>query len=228
MKFLSLFTILFISANAFAGHDQLQIVQNLSRDVLRLTTQNAQSLSESELVQVTYNLRQAKKLLKGDDVRPNYPGPIDNGRPGTYGQRVCSAENTYTYQETFQRIKQFAYSSTGLNLSSQESINYALDWSTKYPCAVAETFISRFVLLKNFAYSSTGLNYSSLEAKDYALAKLHFLCPGVDIASEYRKHYEFAYSSRGLNYSSLQARDYAQPRAERVALTCPSSLVSRF
>lgn len=183
-------------------------------------TANIQKMSSSDLQQVNRLLKEVSAVSQGQQ-RPGpmpMPNPVPAPRPRP--QVSCSEDRTGKFQSTFVYIKEFAYSSEGLNYSSTAATSYATQWTNRYPCSLAETFAFDFKRLKNFAYSSEGLNLSSSGAIAYAQANINNMCPDVNFEAIFKRSYDFAYSSEGLNMSSSAAVAYAKPIMEEKALRC--------
>ena len=174
-------------------------------------------MDETEILEATRSLRSIKRLARGRGQGPGRDRPTPQGP--TYPREIPCAQD-YRFQETFIKIKAFAYSGEGYNYSSSAATSYATNWTNTYSCDLADKYISDFKRIKNFAYSGSGLNLSSSGAISYANSMIQKLCQGVNFEQIYQRDYNFAYSGSGLNLSSSGARAYAQPRMEAQAFVC--------
>lgn len=221
MKLLSLLvaSALIFTANAQSNSSRMQNeleAKRLSIQMRTLVENNVDRLDDRELNQVLRNLERAKDLLLGRVSPPPAPNPIPVPQP----RRVCEFAPVEIYQATFMQIKNFAYSSSGLDLSSQAATAFATEWMQRYSCEDANRFISLFGRLKNFAYSSSGLDMSSAEALNYSKNGINRLCEGFAFEAEYKNLYNFAYSTGGLDLSTTAAREYARARVEPQMFSC--------
>lgn len=133
----------------------------------------------------------------------------------------CVSDDPSLMAATFAKVKDFAYSGSGLNYSSSDATAYAQWWVQKYPCGSATGYIADGKRLKDYAYGGRGLNLSSGDAATYTRAKLETRClPNVDYVGESKKHYDFAYSGSGLNMSSRDASEYTRAKMEAQFLSC--------
>ena len=210
MRTLTIVVTLFMSMSLFAQNRNrqetraLKLIDNLQRNATEV-----RYLNDASLRSLLQNLRQAKNILEGRN-----PGP--DPRPGA----VCAQNRNGDFHATFSKIKSFAYSTSGIDLSSNESTQYAQEWTNTYPCNVADEFITNFKRLKKFAYSTSGLDMSSSESVDFAKNKIERFCSNYQLESEFKRHYDFAYSTRGLDLSSSESREYAANQVDRFAFTC--------
>lgn len=225
MKLITIIAMLF----AFGAHAQshqprseLELeAKKLSLQMKILVERNVDRLDERDLQQLVRTLDRAKGILLGQNPGPG-PGP---GPLPPVPRFTCDRASTAEYQNTFTKIKGFAYSSSGLDMSSAAATNFAQDWATKYDCADADRFISLFGRLRNFAYSTSGLDMSSAAAVNYASNGIDRLCENYAFESEFKNLYNFAYSTSGLDLSSAAARNYASQRVEPQMFQCrPFSL----
>tara|TARA_R110000868_G_scaffold269233_2_gene528595 strand:+ start:683 stop:1351 length:669 start_codon:yes stop_codon:yes gene_type:complete len=217
MKFLSLIALLF----AFSAHAQSRATleteaKKLSMQMKILVERNVDRLDERELTKLVRTFERAKDILMGRDTGPG-PGPFP---PVPTPRFTCDRAPVSVYQATFSQIKDFAYSSTGLDLSSSAAINYAHDWVAKYTCEDLDLFKTLFVRLKNFAYSSAGLDLSASAAINYASSGVDSVCADYAFEQEFKGLYDFAYSTRGLDMSASAAREYARQRVEPNMFRC--------
>ena len=173
--------------------------------------ENIQAMPERDLRRTEKLLEKVRLSALGmDSDEPNYPQPT----------LVCAQEGVDRYQQSFLKIKNFAYSSQGLNLTTDGAVSFATTWTKLQPCSYADKFIVDFGRIKNFAYSSQGLNMTNDGAVNYAKAMVARICANVPFEQIFSKHYNFAYSSSGLNMTSENARRYAQPKTEAEAFIC--------
>lgn len=187
-------------------------LQNARRD-LRL---NLQRMTDRDLRQVE------RKLLDVSDIANGYvnpgptptPNPYPNPIPTPYPTLSCAREGTTTFQNTFVKIKNFAYNVA--NQSSSDSVSYATNWTNKYPCYVADKFIQDYTRIKNHAYNA--MNKSSMDSIMYAEKMVSRLCTQVAFEQIFNQHKNFAYNT--LNMSSMDSVNYATPKMEAEAFYC--------
>ncbi|HLE10334.1 MAG: hypothetical protein A2504_04445 [Bdellovibrionales bacterium RIFOXYD12_FULL_39_22] len=154
---------------------------------------------------------------------PPYPYPGPNPGPGPYHPpmlRVCAQDSVDQMQAAFTKIKAFAYSTSGLDLTSSGAADFATTWNDRYPCVVADEYIADFQKIKTFAYSTRGLDMNTNGAIEYASRNIEKLCDNFDLEGEFRKHYDFAYSTSGLDMTSSNAIEYARGKIEPRAFSC--------
>ncbi|MCP4911750.1 MAG: hypothetical protein GY909_01425 [Oligoflexia bacterium] len=213
MKSLTIILTLFMSMSLFAQNRNrqetraLKLIDNITRNA-----NEVRYLDDMALRSLLQNLRQAKSILDG-----GAPGPVP---PRPRPIAVCSQNRNGDYHATFSKIKSFAYSTSGIDLSSSESTQYAGEWTNTYPCHVADEFITNFKRLKKFAYSTSGLDMSSSESVQYAKNKIERFCSSYELEAEFKRHYQFAYSTGGLDLSASESREYAINQVDRFAFTC--------
>lgn len=208
MKFV-LICILF-GFNSLAQDRQVQRVVDLASQVERLTFAKASSLDQDQLRALTLSLRESMKILSGRD-----DGRDDDRRDRN---RFCSTEPNY--QDVFEKVKFFAYVGSGLNYSSSNATNFALDLTRSNSCADSLTLIENMQVLKDFAFSLNGLNYGISASINFALEKARVLCMNSDFQNQFKIEYDRAYSPRGMNMSSEAARRYAYDKIEAMAFSC--------
>lgn len=223
MKFLVL-TLVMVSA-AFAQDRSMleERALDMAQKVERLTRENVRDLTQEELRDLLESFRKSLQVLRQTDVGPGprpHPRPHPRPWPRPRPVVVCENDSADALQAAFKVIKDWAYSSAGLDMSSSGALDYAKEWTAKYPCEIANQYVADFKLLKDFAYASSGLDMSSSGAMSYAKEKIGSFCSGYDLASEFKKHYDFAYSSTGLDMSSSGARKYATEKIEAAAFSC--------
>lgn len=220
MKFIIALTLAFPLLASAQGRPELesQLTSEL-REVNLAIKENLQFMDENEILEATRSLRSIKRLARGRGQGPGRDRPIPQGPTNPYPREIpCSQD--YRFQETFVKIKAFAYSGDGYNYSSSGATSYATNWTNTYSCDLADKYISDFKRIRSFAYSGSGLNLSSSGAVSYAASMISKLCQGVNFEQIYQRDYNFAYSGSGLNMSSSGARAYAQPRMEAQAFVC--------
>ena len=179
-------------------------LQNARRE-LRL---NIQRMSDRDLIQVERKLQDVASIAAaGYNPAPN---PI----PTPYPTMVCANEGTTTFQNTFVKIKNFAYNI--VNQTSSGSVTYATNWTNKYPCYLADKFIQDFTRIKNHAYNA--MNMTSSGSVDYAERMVSRLCPNVPFEQIFNQHKNFAYNT--LNMTSSGSVQYATPKMEAEAFYC--------
>jgi len=215
MKFITalLFAMPLISfAQTFSQREMLEERLLLSlKSARQAVLENVQAMPERDLRRTEKLLEKVRLAALGiDSDEPNYPMPT----------MVCAREGVDRYQQTFLKIKNFAYSSQGLNLTNEGALNYATNWTTQQPCSYADKFIVDFTRIKNFAYSSQGLNMTNENAVNYTKTMVPRICANISFEQIFSKHYNFAYSSQGLNMTTENARRYAQPKAEAEGFVC--------
>ncbi len=151
------------------------------------------------------------------------PRPVPTPMPMPIPPRgiACSQDLPNAYQATFQRIKSFAYSSGGLNMTDQGATNFALDWTNRRSCGEADSYLRRVATLREFAYSTAGLDMTSDGARNFALENESRVCvDDTSFISEFKQHYQFAYSPSGLNMTSQGARNYAWGKIQPKFFVC--------
>lgn len=223
ITFLAVLMSFSVMAQPFQNRADLEAeAKRLSVQMKILVDRNVDRLDERDLTKLVRTLERSKDILLGRDTNPG-PGPGPGPIP--VPRYTCDRANPSDFQSTFVKIKNFAYSSSGLDMSSAAATNFAQDWSTRYACADADRFISIFTRLKNFAYSTSGLDMSSAASVGYAEQGVNNLCENYNFEAEFKNLYNFAYSTSGLDLSSAAARDYARQRVEPQMFQCrPFSL----
>ncbi len=225
MKIISLLALM-LSFSALAQPYQNRFdleaeAKKLSLQMKILVDRNVDRLDDRDLTKLVRTLERSKDILLGRDTNPG-PGPFP---PIPAPRYTCERASMQDYQATFVKIKDFAYSGSGINLSTSGATAYAADWVRKYACEDASRFIATYIRLKNFAYSGSGLNLSSSGAVSYANEGIDQVCENYSFEQEFKSLYDFAYSGRGLNMSSSAAISYARQRVEPQMFQCrPFSL----
>ncbi len=192
---------------------------SITRQALR---ENIHRMSEGDLRRANALLKNVEDIARGvSDPGPRpQPQPQPQPRPRPRQRQVCAQEDAGTFQSTFVRIREMAYSSTGLNYLNNDAIQFATEWTNNNPCFKADEYIQTITRLKMFAYSSTGLNYLASPATSFALEKEAIFCSHYPLETEFTRHYTFAYSATGLNMLATPARLYAMQQIEREAFSC--------
>ena len=188
-------------------------LQNARRE-LRL---NIQRMSERDLIQVERKLQEVESIARGGGYNPGpipNPNPYPTPYPTPYPQLSCAQEPTQVYQQTFIKVKNFAYNI--VNRTSSDSVAYATNWTNKYPCNLADKFIRDFTRIKNHAYNN--MNQTSSMSVEYAERMVSRVCDGVPFEQIFNQHKIFAYNT--LNMTSSQSVEYATPKMEAEAFYC--------
>ena len=207
---MKLFIISLFSTLSFAsfGNYKWELERNLqvlSQQVYVLSNQNADLLSVQELRDSIRKLKDIKSTLLG--LNRDYPTP------------VCSQENPQRMKATFKSIKHFAYSVKGPELSEQEAIQYAIDWTNTYPCGYADSFERNYLTVKRYAnVSQGGLNLPKEEAIAYANEKTVQFCGDLNFKNDFWAAFKLARYE--MDMSDAQARAYAKRIIERDHFTC--------
>ena len=90
-------------------------------------------------------------------------------------------------------MKIFAYSIKGPELSQQESIQYAIDWTNTYPCDYAETFQRNYQRVKRYAsVSNGGLNLPNQQAIQYANEETPLFCGDLNFKNDFFAAYKLS------------------------------------
>lgn len=201
-------------------------VRRMSKKLSRMVQNQAGSMSRYQLKELKIALKVAIAVVKnnggGGGFPPAPPHPPKPPFPPTGGY-TCSTAPFDISSQTFKKIKQFAYSSSGLNKTSSGAMAYAEGWMQQYPCNYANSFIKKYKKVYQFAYSSNGLNKTSSGAQKFSLKNMDKLCENYPLKSEFRKYYQFAYSSSGLNMTSSRATEYAYNKVVPNAFSCYSN-----
>lgn len=211
MKAFLTLTLILGSQLVFADSIDIQI-RDLARKI-NLSARASNRLSVDEKIQVLKALNNADSVL--ERVAGDRPGP--RPRPLT-----CENEGGANYYDAIKKVKEVAYSSSGLNLGSSDAEKYATGWATRNSCSETDKLVSDIKVIKAIAYSSAGLNLSSSEASAYAADNAEKVCPNADIDKTIREARSFAYSPSGLNMSSSDASRYAAEQAQRTVFACGS------
>lgn len=211
----------------FAFAQNRQVLETRVVEAMRAARQavndNLQKMSDSDLRLVELQLQGVRAAaLGGMDSRPT-PVPQPNPRPVPRPQPTyytCAQQGTEAYQAAFSKIKTFAYSPSGLDMTSQGATNFAQNWTNRYPCELAGKYVTDMNRLRAFAYSPSGLDLSSAAARDYAIQNIGRICTNINYEEIHSKHYQLAYSPSGMDMSAQSAHTYARIKYEEEALRC--------
>ncbi len=111
----------------------------------------------------------------------------------------------------FAALERFAYSPTGLNLSTREAKMWAEERMVSWRDVDVDALAVRFTDLREFAYSPDGLNLSGIESKTWAKERM-LSWEMVDLPAfvmRFRELQRFAFGPSGLNLSTAEARNWA-------------------
>lgn len=134
---------------------------------------------------------------------------------------VCANDVINVYQATFQRIKNYAYASSGLDMTESQATQFAHDYTNRNSCNEADGFMRRVSSLKDFAYATAGLDMTSAQARQFAVDNESKVCvQDNSFVDEFKQLYNFAYSTSGLNMTSSQARNYAWSKIQPKYFMC--------
>ncbi|OQW46924.1 MAG: hypothetical protein A4S09_03185 [Proteobacteria bacterium SG_bin7] len=134
---------------------------------------------------------------------------------------VCANDALNVYQATFQRVKNFAYSTSGLDMTEAQSTQFAIDYTNHNACDEADGYMRRISSLREFAYSTAGLDMTSAQARQFAIENENKVCIlDNSFVGEFKQLYNFAYSTSGLNMTSAQARNYAWEKIQSKYFSC--------
>jgi hypothetical protein len=97
----------------------------------------------------------------GHPVPPPPPPPPPRTDLGGY----CSDMD----HSQFAVARDFAYSGNGLNLDSNQAVQWALDYNTRHACGTINEFAARYRSLYEYAYAGQYMNMDSASAQRYAL-----------------------------------------------------------
>lgn len=179
------------------------------RNARQAIQMNIQRMNVRELQQAETLLEVVSDIANGNGAQYPTPTPIPEPMP-----IVCAQDNVERFQSTFILIKNFAYNDADRN--SSQSVQYATDWTNKYPCQIANKFITDFKRIKNFAYND--LDKTSASSVQYAEAMVSKVCSEVQFEQIFRQHKNFAYNT--LNMTSAAAVNYAKSKVEAEAFYC--------
>lgn len=187
-------------------------VESALQEARRALKSNIQRMSERDLKQAERKLLDVAEIANGNS-NP-YPNPGPNPIPTPYPTMTCAQEGTTTFQNTFVKIKNFAYNVA--NQTSSGAVSYATNWTNKFPCYVADKFIQDYTRIKNHAYNA--MNMTSSGSVEYAERMVPRLCSQVQFEQIFNQHKNFAYNT--LNMTSSGAVQYATPKMEAEAFYC--------
>lgn len=105
--------------------------------------------------------------------------------------------------ERFKQLREFAYSSDGLDMTSP----LATAWAEERLHEDPQFDVARFTAIYRFAYEADGLNLTRPEATASALNRLKE--DRMFDAGRFRELFAYAYRSDGLNLTRQQAADWA-------------------
>lgn len=220
-----------ITSNGMQSYDKVVGVslETIEAEVNLVVGQNLQTLQLRTTGSLLISLVGVTIENQGSYPQPvPMPMPIPLPHPGPSRPLplppvllVCSQEAPNVFQATFQRVKSFAYSGSGLNLMSDAATAFAQEWTSRNPCSEADGFLRRINTLREFAYSGNGLNMNSDGARQFALENESRVCvEDNSFVKEFTQHKDFAYSGSGLNMSSQGARDYAWSKIQVRYFVC--------
>jgi hypothetical protein len=121
-------------------------------------------------------------------------------------QSECTGGSKPVNQTAFQEAYTFAYSSSGLNLTTASAQEFA-NKITQDPNPMAA--LAAFKEAYTFAYTSSGLNLTAASAKEFAWKITDQRNPKSTLSC-YKQAYTFAYSSSGMNLTAAAARAHAE------------------
>lgn len=157
-------------------------------------------------------------------VRPQPQPPVrPSPQPPTYGGDLRGYCADYDHQQ-FYAAKQFAYSSQGVDLTEQDSVQWALNYNNTHNCGTIQEFIARFTPLRSIAYSSQGLDLTSQEAARFALNMAEYVsrAEAQEMSQTIQAVRNFAYSTQGMNMTSqdagMLARRWVESRCENASV----------
>lgn len=152
------------------------------------------------------------------DYRPDRRPPVPVRPTPDYGQygslRGYCPDHDH---QQFYAAKNFAYSTSGLNMNSNDATNWGLQYNQGHRCGTISEYQQRHQALKNFAYSTSGLNMNSSDAIAYANQRVETLSVYEIQAmqSVMTAVKNFVYATNGLNRDSATAARVARDWAER-------------
>ncbi len=149
---------------------------------------------------------------QGGYVVPTPPPPTSYGSYASL-RGYCSDQD---HQE-FYAAKAFAYSTSGLNLTTDQSVQWALDYTRSHRCGSINEYSARFRALYSLAYSTSGLNMSSNDAAAYASKRVETVTEQQvqQIREVSTAVKNFVYSTNGLNRDSSTAARVAMAWVDR-------------
>lgn len=147
--------------------------------------------------------------------RPTPPPIYPPNYGGGYGSLRGYCPD-YDHQE-FYAAKTFAYSTSGMDLSSDQSAQWALNYVQTHRCGTIKEYVARFKALYSMAYSTSGLNMSAANARAYSAERVEYVTEPqiqqiVETATAVRS---FVYSTSGLNRDSATAGRVAMAWIDR-------------
>lgn len=199
------------------GRPELEVrVERALQDARRDLRLNIQRMTERELIQVERKLLDVSSIANGNmNPYPNpVPNPYPNPIPTPYPSMTCAQEGTTMYQNTFVKIKNFAFNT--VNTTSTGSVQYATNWTNKFPCYIADKFIRDYSRIKTHAFNA--MNMTSTGSIQYAERMVSRLCSQVPFEQIFNQHKSFAFNT--LNMTSTGSIQYATPKMEAEAFYC--------
>lgn len=180
-------------------------VLKLANKVNTLTSRNITTLNRRDVMALKIVLQQAKAILKDTDIILD-PVPRNVSCAQDYDVNL--------YHRTHASIR--ALADYELSYFSSDAINFANNWTQKYPCDYASEYEDKIATLKDFADKK--LSYFSSDARKFALTNVDKLCLDQDYNALFDIHYRFA--DRQLSYFSSDARNYAWNQIRTMMLSC--------
>ena len=213
---LFIYFIIFSMSSITFARDRVELEQRALKLIRKIDLKSSEIrlLNYHDLESLVYNLRSAKSIINGRQIAP---------RPPHHNRRrflICELDDSSLMTQAFNKVYKFAYSTRGLNYSTNRARVFAQEWIKNFQCKRADSYIENFQKLYKFAYRSNGLFLSSQKARQYAREKVENFCSDYNIESEFKNYYTFAYQSNGLNMSSHHARAYAREKVESVGFSC--------
>jgi hypothetical protein len=163
------------------------------------------------------------QLVVGDVAPQPQPPVRPSPQPPSYGGDLRGYCADHDHQQ-FYKAKQFAYSSQGVDLTEQDSVQWALNYNNTHNCGTIQEFIARFTPLRTIAYSSQGLDLTSQEAARFALNMAEYVsrAEAQEISQTIQAVRTFAYSTQGLDMTSqdagMLARRWVESRCENASV----------
>jgi hypothetical protein len=139
---------------------------------------------------------------------------VENQQPQSATPTVNQVDSgpplgSLTTLDRFKQLRDYAYSSAGLDLDGAGASAWAEARLRESP----DYDLAKFRELQQWAYSSAGLDLSKSESQEWAEQRMRE-SPPLDFEN-FKKAYEYAYSSGGLNLSREAAAAWALKTAKR-------------
>lgn len=117
----------------------------------------------------------------------------------------------------FAAAKSLAYSGSGLDLTDDQAVQWALSYNQSHACGTINEYQARFAILKTFAYSGSGLDMTAANAVQFALSKAETTSVGdaQRMSSKAVAIKNFAYSGSGLDLTAEAAQQIAYAWIDR-------------